>query len=266
MASLTFAIGLSDQPDVLLGIIYNRLTRYLIIKPVYNNYNVFLQSVARELPKQFHIDANHNKYFNHATKDDPIVYIPSRFYKFDDDTPELKAVRYEVDESIVGACPHAECLIQVSGGALFVNVLLLLDKIQRHLKVFTSSFSLTELDFEHKTLIEMPLKSTIHLHENTKQFHITDSYLSQPAFARIVRELRVCQHLEDLHLFLLSQMLPRKLGTSLANKMSLKSVDIEACGLTDSTCQRVMLGLSTCSQLNSLNLSNVTLKDNLEFL
>ena len=60
-------------------------------------------------------------------------------------------------------------------------------------------------------------------------------------------------------------MLPGKLGTSLANKMSLKSVDIEACGLTDSTCQRVMLGLSTCSQLNSLNLSNITLKDNLGY-
>ena len=121
---LTFAIGLSDQPDVLLGIIYDRLTRYLIIKPVYNNYDVFLQSITRELPKQFLIDANHNKYFNHVTKDDPIVYIPSRFYKFDDDTPEFKAVRYEVDESILGVCPHAECLIQVSGGALFINVLL----------------------------------------------------------------------------------------------------------------------------------------------
>ena len=170
-----------------------------------------------------------------------------------------------MDESILGACPHAECLIQVSGGALFINVLLLLDKIQRHLKVFTSSFSVTELGFEHKTPIEMLLKSTIHLHENTKKFHITNSYLSQPAFARIARELRVCQHLEDLHLFLLSKMLPGKLGISLANKMSLKSVDIEACGLTDSTCQGVMLGLSTCFQLNSLNLSNITLKDNLEY-
>ena len=60
-------------------------------------------------------------------------------------------------------------------------------------------------------------------------------------------------------------MLPGKLGISLANKLSLKSVDIEACRLTDSTCQGVMLGLSTCFQLNSLNLSNITLKDNLEF-
>ena len=89
--------------------------------------------------------------------------------------------------------------------------------------------------------------------------------MSQPAFARIVRQLRVCQHLEDLHLFLLSQILPGKLGISLANKLSLKSVDIEACGLTDSTCQGVMLGLSTCFQLNSLTLSNITVKDNLEF-
>ena len=155
---------MSDQPDVLLDLIYDRLTRYLIIKPVYNNYDVFLQSVARELPKQFHIDPIHNKYFNHATKEDPVVYIPSRFYKFDDDIPEFKAVRYEVDESILGACPHAECLIQVPGGALFINILLLLDKIQRHLKVFTSSFSVTELGFEHKNTIEMLMKNTIHLH------------------------------------------------------------------------------------------------------
>ena len=80
---IKFACGMTDNLDLFLQLIFDRLVTHLHEPDKYfnNSKKVLLQSIERELPDDTNISMLNNKYFNFIGKDNPVVFIPSRFYE-----------------------------------------------------------------------------------------------------------------------------------------------------------------------------------------
>ena len=51
------------------------------------------------MPSDISLDVMHNKYFNYAAGEDPVVHVPCRFYLFDEKIPQFETVHFDVDET-----------------------------------------------------------------------------------------------------------------------------------------------------------------------
>ena len=256
-----FACGISKQPVILLEVIYNGLITHL------NNGHLdqwanFLQSLRRELPKIMEFDVFHNQYFNYSTTDDPTIYVPNRFYKFDDKAPEIEAISIVETDSAVHSSIEAHCSISVSTKALLTKVLKVLQKIQERMKVVITSFIMWDEPFifgqtavnaadgdEETTKL---LKTTLKLGPSTVLFHLSDCYLSQSAYKYIAQQLHDCRQMQSLCLRGIWQMVPVNLGESIKSMTELKICNMERSMMTATTGQQIMLGLSACRYLEEV--------------
>ena len=220
-------------------------------------------------------DIFHNEYFNYTKQDDFQIVIPSTFYKFDDKTPEVDAVAFEHDQVLLESFPRTNCIINTSSSRQLINVLKLIQKIQKCMHLFTSSFVITgkptgpgvRFDgFMNRDILTTLIKSTVRFHDDTKKVAVAFCYLSQPAFHHIVRQLRHCHQMEDFRFCFIEQMIPLDLGKSLCRMQSLRNVEIEGCYMTKEVCNKLLLGISTCLQLQKLNLSYSALTNPLKTL
>ena len=227
------------------------------------------------MPSELQFDIFHNEYFNYTKQNDFQIVIPSRFYKFDDKTPEADAVAFKPDQVLSESFLQADCIINTSGSRQLTNVLKLIQKIQRYMHLFTSSFVITgkptgpgvRFDVSmNSDILTTLIKNTVRFHDDTKKVAVAFCYLSQPAFRHIVRQLRNCHQMEDFRLYFIEQMIPFDLGKSLCRMQSLRNVEIEGCCMTKEVCNKLLLGISTCFQLQKLNLSYSTLTNPLKTL
>ena len=261
---IRFTVTLSGYSRLFPELIYSRITSFLISSDFHDFCTAFLASLGQELPSELQFDIFHNKYFNYTKQNDFQIVIPSRFYKFDDKTPEVDTVAFEPDPVSLESFPQADCIINTSSSRQLTNVLKLIQKIQRCMHLFTSSFVISgkptgpgvRFDgFMNRDILTTLIRNTVRFHENTKRVAVAFCYLSQPAFHHIVRQLRQCHQMEDLRLCFIEQMIPLDLGKSLCRMQSLRNVEIEGCCMTKEVCNKLLLGISTCFQLQKLNLS-----------
>ena len=269
-----FACSLSPQPEIFLEIIYARLTVFMKLFPTDKLYPFFLLVLGRELSKLLKFDVFHNKYFNHATSDNPIVYVPSQFYVFDSKTPEKEAISFHKDEYEVHNFVDAQCCLHATSKASLNNILKVLLELQKRVKVITAclimeeaalnteSQSMNSIETDRETKL---LKRAIKLSPDTLTFCIKNCYLSQSAFKYIVQQLHGCNQLESLSLVGIRQMIPANLGESIATMEALKVLFLHNCTMTDTTHQSLMLGLSKCLALTSVHISNSKLTKSLEY-
>ena len=217
-----FACSLFPQPEIFLEVIYAGLMAFLKLFPTDKLDPSLLRQLQRELSdlSQFELfDVFHNKYFNHTTTDNPKVYVPSQFYVFDSNTPEREAITFHVDESKVDSVAEAQCCLHATSKDSLNNILKVLLKLQKHVKVITTclivkeatsetqSMKCTETDRETKLL-----KRAIKLSHDTLTFCMKNCYLSQSVFKYIVKQLHSCNQLESLSLVGIQQMIPANLG------------------------------------------------------
>ena len=270
---IKFACNLTGQSDLFLDIIYSRLIVYLNTTRLYQNYRHFLQSLGKELSEKMKFDMFHNKYFNHTTTEDPRVHIPSRFYRFDNNTPEHEAVCFEEEGSVTFHPFEAHCSISVSSKSLLTKVLKVLQKIQTRIRVVVTSFDMldesllqgrnainaADSDIEETKL----LKNTLKLSPSAVFFHLNECCLSQPAYKYIAQQLNGCQNLQSLCLDGIRQMTPVNLGESIATMTSLRYCNMERSRMTCAICQKLMLGLSKCFKLEVVSFVSTKLTDSI---
>ena len=236
-------------------------------------YLFILLGLERELSYQMQFDVFRNKYFNHTTTDNPIVCVPSQFYVFDSKTPEREAVTFLKDESEVHNFVEAQCCLCATSKDSLNNILEVLQELQKHVKVITTcliieesasvetqTMNTTEIDREITLL-----KRAIKLSPETLTFCIKNCYLSQSAFKYIVQQLHGCYQLESLSLVSIRQMIPVNLGESVATMEALKILFLHECTMTDTTYQKLMLGLSKCLALTSVHFANSKLTNSLRY-
>ena len=270
-----FAVFLSTAPQTLIEFVFTRLTPYLR----YNYFDIdnieFLKSLEAELKSKQQVKIFNNKYFNYTTKENPVCFIPSRFYMFDQHVANSKAVRYIVTRAALKKSPVAECTIHVPPHAL-VNALKVLQDIQKRIRVVISSFAVLG-DFStanepfggftaHNKFITKLFKSTLTLDEHMNVFGIKGFRLPQPAFSYIAQQLSRCTNIELLCLCDVQQNIPMKLGEALMSMSSLKCANVQDCPMTRQSCQTLLLGMTQCRYLTFLNLSNSTLSECLDYL
>ena len=270
---LKFALGLSKQPLDLIEFIYGKLVIYLRCGVFSGRDVVFLNSLGKELSTELSFNLFRNKYINYITKDNPEVYIPSKLYILDNNTPSFEAVAFPTEHSVERPM-KAECSVFVSSH-LLQNVLSILGKIQEWLIVSASMFcvfeeststtaQITSLQIrETQTAL---LKRTLRLNENTSALIISDYNLSQPAFSHIAAQLRDCISLQLLAFIDMQQYLPRKLGYAIATLKSLIIIKLHNIQMTSVSGCEIMKGLSQCQSLQVLEVAHCTLTDCLEYL
>ena len=274
---IRFAVCLSAAPETLIEFIFTRLTPYLRYSYFDNDSIDFLRSLGTELKSKHQVNLFNNKYFNYTTKENPVCFIPSRFYMFDQYVAKSKSVQYKVTRAALKKSPVAECAIHVPTDAL-INALRILEEIQKRIKdrVVISSFVVLD-DFAtgnepfggfttHNTFISKIFKRTLVLDEHMKVFGIRGFRLPQPTFRHIAQELNRCTNIELLCLREVQQNIPIKLGEALMSMSSLKYVNVQDCPLTRLSCEALLLGLTQCRYLTVLNLSDSMLSGCLDYL
>ena len=270
---MKFAVGLSKYPLDLIEFIYEKLIVHLRMNMLSRKDVIFINSFGKELSTEVSFNLFSNKYINYITKNNPIVYIPSKLYIFNNNTPNFEAVRFPTGHSAENPS-SAECVLFVSPHVL-IDALSILGKIQEWFKVSSSVFVILEEDpsivaqntkFQFKEKETGLLKSTLRLNENTTQFVVKGFNLSHLAFKHMARELRGCVNLTHLFFIHVQQFLPIKLGDALATMKSLKIVNMEQSQMTIDTGRAIMKGLSQCQALQELYLGYCVLTDCLKDL
>ena len=272
---IKFTVCLSAAPETLVELIFTKLTPYLGCNYFDNEILDFLRSLGAELKDKQELNFLNNKYFNYTTRENPVCFIPSRFYMFDEDVAKSKAVQYSITRAALKNSPVAECSVHAPPGAL-INALKILQEIQKKMQVVISSFAVLG-DFSNKSepfggftlyneFITKLFKKTLTLDEHVKVFAVKGFHLPQPTFSHIAQQLSRRTNIELLCLSNVQQNIPMKLGEALVSMSSLKFVNIQACPLTQQSCQALLLGMTHCYYLTSLNLSNSTISGCLDYL
>ena len=272
---IRFAVCLTAAPEALIELIFTRLTLYLRSNYFDNESFVFLRSLGAELKDKQPLNLLNNKYFNYTTKENPICFIPSRFYLFDEDVAKSKAVQYRITWAALKKSPVAECSIHVPPHAL-VNALKVLQEIQKKMQVVISSFAVLE-DFSvekepfggltyYNEFITKLFKRTLTLDEHANVFAVRGFRLPQPTFSHIAQQLSRCTNIELLCFSDVQQNIPMKLGAALLSMSSLKMVNFQNTPMTRQSCQALLLGMTHCCYLTFINLSNSILSERLDYL
>ena len=272
---IMFATHLSPNLDIILDVIFSRLADSLEINYFDGETVKFLQCMESELKPKWALDVFNNKYINYTTTKNPVCCIPSRFYKFDQNVADCKAVLYKVSEDGLRNNPAAKCSISVPSCALKSSLEILL-KIQEKMQVTVSSFAVLEdYLFKNGSFVGFAkpdertaylLKNTIQLDEGTTVFGIRNFHLSEAVFNSIVQQLRGCTNMEVLCLSDVQQNIPRTLANAIATLSSLKIANLQFCRMTKQSCKALLLEITTCSQLIRLDMSDSVLTDCLEYL
>ena len=273
---IIFAFGLTEQPQPLIQLLYKRLTCYLKEGNGFGATEKFLLWLQKETKQDIGLDFVHNQYFNYTTVDDPKLFLHSRFYLFDDQTPDSETIKISNEGSASQSSTLAECSIDVQIPSAYLNVLKILQEIQNNHKINVSAFSLMwpephlkpneTLSITEKYNTAVLVKSALKMQRNIKVFNIAGCYLTQPSFKHLVKQLRDCREMSSLYFINVQQNLPVLLGEVIGTMTSLKNVNLESSWMTSRTAEAVLFGLSQCRGLEILHLSDCKLTSCLDRL
>ena len=272
---IKFAICLSGQSCELLEVIYERLAFVSRIEFFHNMLEDFLKSLGKELPEHNPMDTFHNRYFNFATEDNPILHIPSKYYVFkcfNHKIPDSGDIDYQINDS--GDYSPAKCFLNVHDNNTMGNVLEILQHIPQEIKVtklMVEGLSLNpEICFtgDRSTCdrLDKGIERTLKIGRNMGSFLVCNSYLSDSVFEHISQQLHGCDQLEHLTLVSINPPIPQKFGDAISTMMSLKNADISCIQMTQVSRRSLLNDLSTCRNLKSLSLCEVELTDNVHIL
>ena len=266
---IIFAFGLSDQPQPLIQLLYERLTCHLKEGNDFGDTENFLMWLQREIKQDTGLDFIHDQYFNYTTMNDPRLFLRSTFYLFDNQTPDSRAIVKLNEGSTSQSSTPAECTIKVEFPSFFLNSLKILQDIQSEHKIMVSALCLMwpESHLEpHQILSKTEkddtavlMKSTLKLHRDLKVFDITGCHVTQPSFKHLAKQLCHCQEISTLHLRDVQDYIPILLGKAIASSPSLRTVSLEYSWMTSATAEAVLFGLSQCRGLETLHLSECKL-------
>ena len=226
----------------------------------------FLKSLQRELDQNTTFDLFSNKYITFVTTENLRVHIPSRLYKFDQNTPDSRSIRFPPQSAVDQIAPDeiAECSVSAPSSVL-PDVFKILQRISKALRVFISYFAVYEFNSavipkEEASLII----STLKMNENTQAVGIFGHFLSPEAFKHIAQQLCQCSNLQALSLTDIPQNIPKKIGQAISLMTSLKVFNMANAQLPFLSTREIMSGLSRCGSLVNLNLKCCVLTDCLQ--
>ena len=160
--------------------------------------------LRNELKADSQFDVFHNRYFNFTTRHSPKVFIPTRLYRFDDNTPDIKDVTYQLAQSNLVNATAADSLIVVTNTVTLINTLGILRDIQKHQEVYVSSVSLlmssanTDQGKDENKVTTALSERALKLNQRTSSVYIDGANLSQEACSHIVQQLQGCTQLTAL--------------------------------------------------------------------
>ena len=272
---IKFAIRLSGESSKLLEVIYERLAIASRIEFFINTSEDFLKSLGKELPEHNALDTFHNRYFNFATEDNPILHIPSKYYvfkSFNHKIPDSGDIDYQINDS--GDYSPAECFFEVQDNNTMGNVLEILQRIPQEIKVTKLMVQGLYLNPERRfpsdryTCDDLgkSIKRTLKFSRNMGSFMIWDCYLSDSVFEHISQQLHGCDQLEYLTLIGTNQHIPLSFGDAISTMTSLRDIEVFRIQMTDASRCSLLSGLSRCTNLRDLSVSEVELTDNVHIL
>ena len=260
---------MADDPQPLIELLFQRLICHLKEGNGFGDTEKLLLWLQKEIKQDTGINFMHNQYFNYTTVDDPTLFLHSRFYMFDNQTPDSRAIVKLNEGSSPQSSTPAECSINVQCPSVFLNVLKTLQDIQNDHKILVSAFCLMwpESHLEPNQILSKPekddtavlMKSALKLHGDLKIFDITGCHVTQPSFKHLAKQLCHCQEISTLYLQDVNQYIPILLGKAIATSPSLRTVSLEYSLMTSATAEAVLFGLSQCRGLETLHLSECKL-------
>ena len=284
---LRSALCLTTNANSFIEVILNKLIKWLRINPIKNVPEDFLKSLGKEVQNDTIMNIMHNKYFNYATQEDPVVHIPCRFYlckEFQYKIPQFEFVRFYVDETGSADFSPAELSLSSTSTYSLNNALKIIKMIQRYQTVTIVKLHLEHICVERIPanlvidggmnpvkialcdLVEKTLPCIIKFNENMGLLRLVACYFSKPVFEHLAEELYGCERMKLLSLRSVGNNFPLKLAKSIATMTSLEDADMYKFALTPEICRAVLRGLSVCSQLVSLNIGGTEMTDCLKYL
>ena len=278
---IKFACGMAGNLQVLLKLIIDRLLTHLCDSKQYLNTNnkTLLKSIEKELPEGTNISVLNNKWFNYVSEDNPIVFIPSKFYILD----YVKAVDYQYDRPALSNVPVAECHLNMNGFLGAIESLDVLKEIKTYQELLVArlniSGSTTEPQVARRPQEIVQLapgllrlsKSIRHVSLMLYYDRIEYHRALLAIFQCIIKQLCGCQELENLSLDFRRVETPSEdyyifpnaetswisnLDKALATMRSLQTVYVQSTYPRLEDGYILMSGLSFCQNLRSMDLAN----------
>ena len=239
------------------------------------------------MPNDVILDVMHNKYFNYATEEDPVVYVPCKFYMFEDfreKIPQFETVHFDVDETDEADFCPGELSLSTNNADSLNNAFKIIEKIQRYQRVKIVRLDLEFKWFERRktyyvmdgiinsdniTLcdqVEKTFPNLIKFNENTGMFRLSSCNFSKSVFEHLAEQLHGCKRINFLWLTDVEHNFPIRLGESIATMTSLEYAKFYKFAQTPVIGEAVLRGLSVCSQLVNLYIGESELTDCLTYL
>ena len=272
---IEFAVGLSENPHILIELIFDTLIKFLKTNTLQKEQIMTLKYLNRELDGKISVNLFKNKYINFVTRENSIAAIPSRFYYFQDNSLfpandnllDSKEVKYAYSKSLlVAPVPAAECVINASTEGL-ADILKILQEIQKYQPVYVSVFNVSRKPKHpyssperYKETMSL-LASEVKLNKATKIFNAFGCYFTQPAYNHIVQQLKGCKQLDTLVLTEVGRkhavgVMPMNVETTFDNMKSPRFLSLANAGISKHSSTYLMASLSNCVNLMELNLSH----------
>ena len=239
------------------------------------------------MPNDVTLDVMHNKYFNYATEEDPVVYVRSRFYLFQGigkEIPQFETVHFHVHETGEVDFSPAEMSLNLSNTLALNNAFKIIQKIQMYQTVNIVKLDLYHIFVERSEPnhiipgintprnmaicdeVEKSLSNAIKLNENTGSFKLYNCHFPKSVLEHLAEQLHGCKRMKFLVLTGADYNFPIKLRESIATMESLEYANIYDFAQTPAICEAALKGLSVCSQLVNLNIGGNELTDCLRYL
>ena len=277
---IKFACGMAGNLQVLLKLIIDRLLTHLCNLGQYLNTNdkTLLKSIEKELPEGTNVSMLNNKWFNYVSEDNPVVFIPSRFYILD----YVKAVDYQHDKSALSNVPVAECHLNMNGFLGAVAALDVLKEIKTYQELLVAKLGFHGITTEPQVakrleeivqLVPGLLRLSKSIRHVSLMFYYdrVEYYRTLLAiYQHIIEQLCECKELEGLSLdfrrietqFEDNHIFPnaetswiRNLDKAFATMRSLQTVYVQSTYPSLEDGYILMQGLSFCHNLRSIDLT-----------
>ena len=139
---IKFACGMTGNLQVFLQMIFDRLITHLSDSGQSLSGETLLKSIERELPDGTNINILNNKYFNYVSKDNPVVFIPSRFYDLYD-LFRVEGLKYQYDKSALSNVRVAECNLYSNSFLGAIAALDVLKEIKRYQELLVAKLNIS---------------------------------------------------------------------------------------------------------------------------
>ena len=275
---LRFALCLTTSAETFIEVMLKKLIIWL----TFNNLpEDFLRSLGKNMPNDTSLDVMHNKYFNYATQEDPVVHIPCRFYlfkDFDKKIPQFETIHFDVDGTGEADFSPAELSLSSTSTNSLNDTFKIIQKIQRY-----QTGTIVKLNLEYICVerlsgginlvnialcdqVEKTFPSIMKFNENIGFVRLFACNFSKSVFERLAEQLHGCKRMKLLSFTRVERNFPIKLAESIATMKCLEYADMFKFALTPDICKAVLRGLSACYQLVILDVGDSELTNCLKYL